>query len=849
MEQTISPPERSAAVKVAGEMDFLPYPEEPAQPGIEVPFLCSDENRQRYALLDIETINVTSFFRLLLLKINDSRDDFEVAVLAQAYIYFPILRQLVGESFNVQDFITPSTYSPGDQVITLRKLSKVYDWDKRWFFDRDEVFDELLDDLSLGYRPAFDSFLEVICPLEALGSPCNFIGFSILVLLWSISPKRMSEFRIIREGINHSWLERRLTAVGWCPYWTRVYAQKLSPFMLYYLSGMLGSRHASHEGCEPNKPCSIYDVDYRTYRTKHAPDCDGTGCAFRGVEGKDLERLASIISHGAIPLIRLRPINDLPGAHVEVELVEHRYGKPFIAISHVWSGGLGHFSANTLPQCQLHFLYLSARLCKQKLYGENSTFFELFNEETTELIDNFEGVRPLYPVLQALKSIRWLEETSKPVILGATGEDISAVHLWIDTLCIPADPNIPDQRTVQKNAIDSMALVYSMAMQVLVIDQSVKEVSLDSESGLRIAAELLTSSWMTRSWTYQEGSLSREISFLLKNGFANPRRQPFPNLGSTIAKKQSTFEKALMAEFLREVNNIPDVLNLSVTGASRRETALFIQIWNELATRRTSMPDDLHGLLAVLLGLSAHEILGPRTQICKAEGANAPESQEEDSKKPQIRSPAERMLAVYRAQPSLPMSMLLIPFPPNTPMCNGNEWMPRFPAGSLDLKFGMMRWKCGEEVFGLSISLEDSNLWGLITECGIEDLSDSVFPIPVCSLSRISSNGEHKLDCISVRLHPPSANTIRRVPPGSQLCLLIHHSTYHGCCLFLSDNGRESGLPLYLNFLCPLTYQRQFAATSRRLPAGSGRVILPSTHFVTSRECILNCGKAGGGAV
>lgn len=284
----------------------------------------------------------------------------------------------------------------------------------------------------------------------------------------------MSHCFAIRKANGHVWLERRLIVAGWCPYWSHVYAQKLSPFQLYYLSGLSPPRHESHQACQAVLQCNVYNLDYKTYHTRHAQNCDAKSCSFHGVEGEDRARLASIISTRGIPLIRLQPKDRHATSHIEIDLVEHPYGNPFTAISHVWSGGLGHFGANTLPQCQIDSLYRIIRLCKPNPYGSK------------------------FPMGVEVE-LDWAGSLWQRMLLHDIIEDESTVYLRIDTPCIPAGLQTPNHKTVQMKAIESMALVYSMATRVLVIGPSIRKLSLHLESGLSLASKLLTCPWITRS--------------------------------------------------------------------------------------------------------------------------------------------------------------------------------------------------------------------------------------------------------------------------------------------------------------------------------------------------------------
>jgi hypothetical protein len=107
-------------------------------------------------------------------------------------------------------------------------------------------------------------------------------------------------------------------------------------------------------------------------------------------------------------------------------------------------------------------------------------------------------------------------------ILEGRFDDTSSRCLWIDTLCIPADHEDKDLSSLRQKAIDKMAFVYAAAIHVLVLDQTVEEISFKNTSNVAIAAQLLTCPSMSRCWTFQEACLARRFSFLLKDIVINP---------------------------------------------------------------------------------------------------------------------------------------------------------------------------------------------------------------------------------------------------------------------------------------------------------------------------------------
>jgi hypothetical protein len=103
-----------------------------------------------------------------------------------------------------------------------------------------------------------------------------------------------------------------------------------------------------------------------------------------------------------------------------------------------------------------------------------------------------------------------------------------------------------------------------------------------------------------------------------------------------------------------------------ITKNAKDRGNMLVSIWGHLTTRTTTKPEDLHGLLAVMLGPSALEILNIDAE--------------------------QRMQAILRSQKSLPMSMLYFPYPQGTSLAECANWVPLVPSGDLSLNFGTIAW-------------------------------------------------------------------------------------------------------------------------------------------------------------
>lgn len=215
---------------------------------------------------------------------------------------------------------------------------------------------------------------------------------------------------------------QRLLDLGWCPWEVRMLTERFDMTFCFYLSQMqrpdATQSHVRLEGtgqrCCSETGCVIKQIDNSTYTTAHAAFCDG--CEDVNV---DPERLAIALRSGPgrIPIIS---VDDTHSPESPIQVVPHMNGehhkRAYIAISHVWSDGLGNLFRNALPYCQL---------------------------------------RRIKDLVQVYNHAR---------------KQSSQIHyFWLDTLCVPPDSaNDPD---LQKLAIHILRDTYDEAAAVIVLDR------------------------------------------------------------------------------------------------------------------------------------------------------------------------------------------------------------------------------------------------------------------------------------------------------------------------------------------------------------------------------------------
>ncbi|KIW64008.1 hypothetical protein PV04_08968 [Phialophora macrospora] len=228
-----------------------------------------------------------------------------------------------------------------------------------------------------------------------------------------------------------------MEGLNWCPSELNLMGLTFDNSSFCFASQVVRhSANVAHFQCSTSK-CHAFELEVSTYRTAHTATC--TGCSNIHVDSAELERALTEPGYTTAPRIS---ISTTAQDKVEVHFINDGN---YVAISHVWSDGLGHPpGVNALPECQV-------RRLRQLV-----------------LLAGFEA----------------------PVV-------------WIDALCVPANPG-PGKR----NALARMAEVYRHATNVLVLDSdllSIPSICSNEELLLRVAL----CKWTRRLWTLEEGVVAR----------------------------------------------------------------------------------------------------------------------------------------------------------------------------------------------------------------------------------------------------------------------------------------------------------------------------------------------------
>jgi hypothetical protein len=244
-----------------------------------------------------------------------------------------------------------------------------------------------------------------------------------------------------RQGSDY--LIAQLKEDGWCPREVQFLISRFNGSFRYFAIQLdrPGIHRDHRQSTCTALGCRAYNVDESNYFTAHtSPGCE---CEHVSIDSR---RLIAILEKEIVPVVRcVRGEDDA----LRLVLVEATPGVNYVAISHVWSDGMGNPRANSMPACQIEHMH-------------------------------------------TLASVRFGEP----------------VPFWIDTLCCPVEPEEATDR-----AIFLMRQTYADASHVIVVDSWLYRQESATLSDTERMARIALSAWTRRLWTFQEGILAKELWF------------------------------------------------------------------------------------------------------------------------------------------------------------------------------------------------------------------------------------------------------------------------------------------------------------------------------------------------
>ena len=364
-----------------------------------------------------------------------------LAELLQTWLFFGLIHEAFGHHRQQPEFIDVSP--SGQRLVTTAALWRLC---HETFLSHAQP--ESRDDrqnLEKSIALAAEIVGQIHLSLEVIDEQLEMILYSILILCDALQLSIDSRTTVLPSRqwpLSDVLLENQMRLAGWCPSDIQRLTKMLDLHSLTLASRLPLRDPGSHGKCDDVR-CYANDVVAGQYQRAHH-NCDG--CEEIVADPVDI---FEILEDGHLPLIDPSQ-DDGP----KLRLTSTAEFPKYVAISHVWSDGLGNPFRNTLYRCQLGWLQ--------------------------ELASN-------------------LSQPAQPI--------------WLDTISCPRDYEHMRERArkAYDQAIASMRRTYQDAEFVLVLDHSLLDVDSKKLTHLGILLRFVSCGWTRRLWTYQEGVLARKL--------------------------------------------------------------------------------------------------------------------------------------------------------------------------------------------------------------------------------------------------------------------------------------------------------------------------------------------------
>jgi hypothetical protein len=792
-------------------MEHLAIPKDAIIPPIEVPYVSKADYdypapfggfRQRH-LHELDS------------KFGDlEQGDIELSLI-QTWLYFGVISEFFQRPIVPSDFV--STTSAGSRVVNSRPLLDLSrEWKKSMSVKKGEALLQAVDTTVALLAEAVVRCEE----FERIRSDevSRILVFSVKVLIcflnncvrkfkttqsvFALSERLRQQFSTTLNWEDEAFpLWKHMIENGWCGHQIRTLAKKCSIPTLYYLACL--SRPSNGEGhseCPKHPKCIKNGID-KEFRTHHAlPDCN---CDNAPVVNP--AKVMDILATGKIPLVSCTWDAD---GEPSLFVTEARPGSIYTAISHVWADGLGNLKSNDLPRCQLKRLLDSLEMLNQHIEAQKA--------------------------VGLLGKAWWILSPARIFPRRWRKRHLS---FWMDVYCVPisGDDQSTRQYQLKKTAIRLMTPTFLGASNVLVLDSELQQVQFSRESYCPedyapLTARIMSSTWMTRSWLFQEAVLARKLYVKLLDCFVKPKEatqgcKTEQGLGRRHVSKAS---KAMQEcdDNLHPVLfdtkgacDLPRVGSRFVNeyegwGISRRD-AQFVRVWNGLLDRSTTQEEDLHGILANTLDFGAGEILKLNHD--------------------------DRMRAMLVAQERIPLEIF----------CNEisrqrgdgdprHRWIPRFPDGPRILGAKWARVVEG----GFVLDSRHGPLGFLVPYPEQAQALGSFCLVTTPEL--FWGQRRH----FRVKLANPLETDLRE--PRELFVFLNHHlpdggthpllvdSLHNGACFYVSH---RDGLLIKVRFACSLSFVSCWDTAGPEALAHDGVPVLEGAHLTIDHEVFIDAGK------
>ena len=558
-------------------MDHLPCPASTSGKGrIVVPYVCEEQydggdfmtypSRRTGSLPNLQAGGLWPGQLLYSHQMQlASLSNQEINSFYQTWLFFGLIHEILGNLYVAEDLIyTCGNAGHYSKAISTCKLIVVLDeWVARvqaGTVDPPVTYAHVAQCLCLTHAAlsvqAVRSHVDpiIMLSLASLGQTLTYAAnkaFNITDLVQDNKCPRT--WCLLLDG---DYWHARFLAHGWCATEIKLILDTTMSLQTLHFLACLDKTESeqSHQGCGLQQ-CTAYQNDLSSYQTQHiSRECN---CEELSI---DSEAVYNILKTSALPLIRVK--SDQTLRELSVDIVASQLTSRYVALSHVWADGLGNPHANALPRCQLS------------------------------------NIGRLIQDLNMTACSRDAEDRSVDEKDVAENEELL---LWCDTLCCPVQPT-----EAKHLALEYMYRTYRDATHVLVLDASFRQYSAESLDIDEVSMRILTSPWMRRLWTLQEGALpavTNRLWFQLAHKAVSLRELRI-NARDKIFSSVSRMGLAL--DMFKGLSSFADIL---LKDESTGPRASLGKVIDALHHRSVSILSDEPLLIGSLLGLDAAHIL------------------------------------------------------------------------------------------------------------------------------------------------------------------------------------------------------------------------------------------------
>ena len=472
----------------------------------------------------------------------------------QVWLFFGLLHMILGDLFDHDDYIiTTANENGGKTVISTAKLcSQVEAWEhqiKQNGKPSESEYEHISKCLYLTYAclkvpyPDLDDDFKL--HLASVAETVGYAASKAYDIAWTDNPARvlipLAWGDTISEDFRREMLFRRSNCC--LSQWEMLLHEFKSPHALCIVAdSFYENAESQHEAC------NVHNCQLRQSKPPRHLD-KSCQCAYISV---DEAQLTHLLERGDLPLIRIQ--HETYSDKVSVEVIASSPSSSYVALSHVWTDGLGNPEATALPRCQLLRL---------------KSLIDKLNTSTT---------------------LR--DQDSGPEIL-----------LWCDTLCCPVV-----SENAKRIALSQMYRTYDKASVVLVLEEALGKHRVNAMDLCEASLQVVLSRWMTRLWTLQEGALparANKLLFQFKD-IAVPGWTLYHHI-ATVSRRTIQL-RGIAPDIMRRFYTFTDLFKAQID-SNERQAGQFRDIMSGLQYRSVTVPTDEPLLVATLLALDLAPIL------------------------------------------------------------------------------------------------------------------------------------------------------------------------------------------------------------------------------------------------